>query len=70
MPLGLSITASTNKLSIEATAAAAVYAAARVERLEGANLFHCNNNNNKLVTILAHEYTHAGWMATARTLRT
>ena len=23
-----------------------------------------------LVLILAHEYTHAGWMATARTLRT
>ena len=26
--------------------------------------------HNKLLLILAHAYTHAGWMATARTLRT
>ena len=30
----------------------------------------CIRQHNKLVLILAHEYTHAGWMVTARTLRT
>ena len=37
---------------------------------ETSNTLQPNKTTNKLVLILAHEYTHAGWMATARTLRT